>query len=613
MRLIRKRFDGFAQRACAVAVGLALAAPALANPNGGAVVSGQATFQVNGKTLTITNTPGAIINWQGFSIRADELTRFLQQSPVSTVLNRVVSASPSEILGRLQSNGRVFLVNPNGIVFGPGSQVDVAGFAASTLGISNADFASGRHIFAGTGAEGRIVNQGEITTPAGGKVFLIAPQVENTGIIRAPSGEIVLAAGSTVRLVDANFPSIHVEVSAEGKDLPLGSLAGSGKVFAYLVRQAGLVSASAASVGDGGKVVLKSAGDVQVAAGSRTESVGATGGAVVVQAAQLVAFAGAIDTRGTAATAGPVRLEARELIAFTGSIDARSAATTGGSVAVEAPRVILAYAGSIDVSGANGGGKVAVIAEQLVFSGTIVARAEKSGDGGAVEVSGRQALVFSGRVDTRAASGKDGTLLIDPARITVVAGSPGMPPALADGTWAASEDAGAQTVGAADLTNLLRTTSVTLQATESIVVAADAVIESSVAGRALTLQAPMVVFQGAFRAVQATADLNIRATSAQVTQAARVELGGGRLDVAAQVANLEPAVAAQRPSTQETMQRAAATTPPEVTRLRDEVRAEIARDNARLAEAMSQSCSKAGAPRQGCTVGTPAKRFAFSG
>jgi len=612
MGLMRKGLEDFSQRACAFAVGLALAAPALANPNGATVVSGQATFQVNGKTLTITNTPGAIINWQGFSIRADELTRFLQQSPVSTVLNRVVSASPSEILGRLQSNGRVFLVNPNGIAFGPGSQVDVAGFAASTLNISNADFASGRHVFSGTGGEGRIVNQGEIVTPAGGKVFLIAPQVENTGIIRAPSGEIVLAAGSTVRLVDANFPSIHVEVSADGKDLPLGSLAASGKVFAYLVKQAGVVSASAASVGDGGRVVLNSAGDVQLASGSRTEAAGANGGSVVLQAAQLAAFSGAIDVSGFAAAGGLVQVEARERIAFTGSIDARSLAAKGGSVTVEAPRVVLAYAGSIDVSGASGGGKVAVIAEQLVFSGTIVAQANKAGDGGDVEVSGRQALVFAGSVDTRAARGKDGTLLIDPARITVVAGSQGMPPALADGTWATNEDAGAQTVGAGDLTNLLRTTSVTLQATESIVVAADAVIESNVAGRTLTLQAPTVVFQGTFRAMQASANLGIRATNAQMAQSARVELGGGRLDVAAQVVNLEPAAAAQRPSTQESLQRAAATTPPEVARLRQEVLAEIARDNARLAEAMSQSCSKAGAPRQGCTVATPARRFAFS-
>jgi len=663
MGLIRKGFY-LPRRACAAAVAFALATPVLANPNGPAVVSGQATFQAAGKTLTVTNTPGAIIQWQGFSIAADELTRFLQQSPLSTVLNRVVGGNPSEILGRLQSNGRVFLVNPNGIVFGAGSQVDVAGFAASTLNISNADFLAGRQVFRGTGAEGRVVNHGEIVTPAGGRVLLVAPQVENNGVIRAPSGEIVLAAGSTVRLVDANFPSIQVEVSADGKDLPLGNLANAaaGKVFAFVVKQSGTVSATSA-VADGGRVVLKSAGDVQLASGSRTEAAGASGGSVVVQALQAVSFAGKVDTRGlvgaggsvkietpaalafsgtidtsSARTGGTVAIEAREIVAFAGTIDARgalgggtarieareflafsgtidasSATARGGVVTLVAPALQVSWSGRIDVSGATGGGQAAVLADRAQVAGTVLARAEQSGDGGAVEVSGRQSLVFIGSVDTRAPNGRDGTLLIDPARIEVVAGSTGMPAALADGTWSANEDSGTQRVGATDLTNLLRTTSVVLQATDGIVVAGDAAIESSVAGRTLTLQAPSVVFQGSFRAVAASADLAIRATSAQVTQGARIELAGGKLDIAAQKASFEPAIAAQRPATAEAQQRAASAVPPDVARLRAEIDAEIARDNARLADSMAQSCARPGAPRQGCTIGSPAKRFAFAG
>ena len=89
--------------ACALGAGAALA-----NPNGASVVSGQASIVSSGKTLTVTNTPGAIIQWQGFSIAADELTRFIQQSSRSSVLNRVVGQDPSILLGRMQSNGRVF-------------------------------------------------------------------------------------------------------------------------------------------------------------------------------------------------------------------------------------------------------------------------------------------------------------------------------------------------------------------------------------------------------------------------------------------------------------------------------------------------------------------------
>ena len=109
----------------------------LANPVGPAVASGAATFATVGKTLTVTNSPSAIINWQGFSIGAGETTRFAQQSAASAVLNRVIGQDPSAILGTLSSNGRVFLLNPNGIVFGVGSRVDVAGLMASTLNLSN--------------------------------------------------------------------------------------------------------------------------------------------------------------------------------------------------------------------------------------------------------------------------------------------------------------------------------------------------------------------------------------------------------------------------------------------------------------------------------------------
>ncbi|MGB5396892.1 MAG: filamentous hemagglutinin N-terminal domain-containing protein, partial [Gammaproteobacteria bacterium] len=107
---------------------------AFANPTGATVVNGSATFsQPNSSTLAITNSPGAIINWQQFNIGANEVTRFIQQNASSAVLNRVTGLSPSEIFGALNSNGRVFLVNGNGIVFGPNATINTSGFIASTL------------------------------------------------------------------------------------------------------------------------------------------------------------------------------------------------------------------------------------------------------------------------------------------------------------------------------------------------------------------------------------------------------------------------------------------------------------------------------------------------
>ena len=138
------------QHATAIAVAVAscfTAGNALANPYGFSIVNGQVFVNYNGNVLNVTNSPGAIINWQGFSIGVNEITRFIQQSASSTVLNRVTGVDPSIILGTLQSNGRVFLINPNGVVFGVGSKVDVSGLVASSLNLSNADFAAGKNRF----------------------------------------------------------------------------------------------------------------------------------------------------------------------------------------------------------------------------------------------------------------------------------------------------------------------------------------------------------------------------------------------------------------------------------------------------------------------------------
>ena len=185
---------------------------------------------------------------------------------------------PSTILGTLQSNGKVFLINPNGVLFGADSRVDVKGLVATTLNISNADFLAGRMNFSAGATAGSVVNQGRIATPGGGRVILIAPDVENSGIIHAPGGEVVLAAGRSVQLADSDNPDLHVVVSApKDQALNLGQIvAQSGRVGIYgnLVNQHGLVSADSAAVGPGGQIVFKASGTLALDAGSVTTANG---------------------------------------------------------------------------------------------------------------------------------------------------------------------------------------------------------------------------------------------------------------------------------------------------------------------------------------------------
>jgi filamentous hemagglutinin family protein len=145
--------------AAALAVAACFSGPVLANPTNPTVVHGTATFATAGNILNITNSHNAIINWGSFSIGINELTRFIQPSALSAVLNRVTGQDPSAILGALQSNGRVFLLNPNGIVFGAGAQINVAGLVASTLNLSNDDFLNNRMRFTDGAGAGSVVNQ----------------------------------------------------------------------------------------------------------------------------------------------------------------------------------------------------------------------------------------------------------------------------------------------------------------------------------------------------------------------------------------------------------------------------------------------------------------------
>ena len=230
---------------------LALAAMACAQaqstlPTGMQVAAGQASAQTQGNVLTVTNSANAILNWQSFSIGAQNSVRFVQPSASSQVLNRVTGNDPSAILGRLSSNGRVWLLNPNGVMFGQGARVDVAGLVASTLNIANEDWLAGRYALAGNGATpAGIVNQGELRTSLGGRVALVGGSVENQGLIEAPGGQVLLAAGRSIELVDTGAPNLAVRITApQGDVLNLGTLSAPGgriDVHGAAVNQQGLV------------------------------------------------------------------------------------------------------------------------------------------------------------------------------------------------------------------------------------------------------------------------------------------------------------------------------------------------------------------------------------
>ena len=408
-----------------VAAGLLLLSayrPALANPTGGTVTSGSAAITGSGSIMTVNQTTNkAVINWQSFSIGKGETVNFVQPGAGSVALNRVIGSDASAIYGSLNANGKVYLINPNGILFSSGAQVNVGGLVASTLNISDSDFVSGKYIFQKDGSAGSVVNKGTIT--ATNEVVLIGPKVANEGIIAAKVTG--LAAGNKVRL-DFNGDSLlNVAVNTSALN---GSATNCGTITAA-----------------GGLVVMN--------AGTKDALLGT-----------VINNSGVIRAQSVNNAGGVIRLEGN-IVVSSGTLDASGKAyrQTGGTVKVLGDTITLASGSSIDVSGDAGGGTaliggarqggaseyaatattvgkdVTINADAITtgnggnivvwsngttnFAGTITARGgAASGNGGSVEVSGKQMLEYKGHTDTTAVAGKTGSLLLDPGELTISTG-----------------------------------------------------------------------------------------------------------------------------------------------------------------------------------------------
>ncbi|MDU3293606.1 MAG: filamentous hemagglutinin N-terminal domain-containing protein, partial [Pseudomonas aeruginosa] len=183
-------------------LGLFCQAPAFALPSGATVVSGDAGFQTStdGRHMVIDQQSHKLItNWNEFSVRADERVSFHQPGQDAVALNRVIGRNGSDIQGRIDANGKVFLVNPNGVVFGKSAQVNVGGLVASTLDLADRDFLAGNYQFSGdSGAT--VSNAGSLKASEGGSIALLGARVSNDGVIQAQLGAVALGAGQGINL-----------------------------------------------------------------------------------------------------------------------------------------------------------------------------------------------------------------------------------------------------------------------------------------------------------------------------------------------------------------------------------------------------------------------------
>ncbi|WP_396331542.1 GLUG motif-containing protein [Burkholderia anthina] len=357
----RRAKPGSAKRIAAALSLLGFTAlPAFALPTGENITAGKADIvrENDGKSMLVNqHTDKLITNWNDFSIAGNERVSFHQPGTTSIALNRVVGNNGSQIQGQLDANGKVFLVNPNGVLFGSGAKINVGGLVASTQNIADADFLAGNYRFSGN-STASIVNDGHIAAADGGSVALLGARVSNNGVIQAKMGRISLGAGNAFKVnFDGNdLLSLQVEggavdaqasngglLKADGGEVLMTARA-AGNLLNAVVNNTGTIEAKGLA-SHAGKITLDG-GTVKVAGTLDTSAAeaGAPAGSIVTRGEQVrVARDVTVDTRagntaGTwtieAANAGVARSTADSLYPTDASIDAETLSSNLGTTNV---------------------------------------------------------------------------------------------------------------------------------------------------------------------------------------------------------------------------------------------------------------------------------------
>ncbi len=521
----------------AMVVGIPLAVRA--NPSGGTVVAGSATVGApNASTLVVTQSSNrAIIDWSSFSIGAGELTKFIQPTAASALLNRVTGADPSNLLGSLQSNGQIFLINRNGIVVGQGARIDAGGFVASSLDASNAQFLAGGDLLLSGESGAAVANLGSIDASEG-NVYLVAQQVANTGSITAAKGTAALAAGTEVTLTQNGIDHVLIGAGAVGAS-------GSG---AQVLNSGTIQAAQAELKAENGNLYALAINNTGVV---RATGVRQVGGHVFLTADGAVSVSGTLEADGTAAGGQIIISGSSVALAATASVSANGA-SQGGVVLVGGDRaggsnpttdlspIPVANAGTttvaagarISADGAVGnGGQVVVWSDRVTdFEGAISARGGPGHVGGFAEVSSHGVLNFTGTADLTAAGGAMGTLLLDPEDVVISSGTT-FNGSISSGSFTPSGDSSILNV--TDLETALGTGNVIVTTGSTGAQAGNITLASALtwtppgAGSSLALTAAGGVFINATLTVPANGGLTVTTGTGGITQSAPITQAAG--------------------------------------------------------------------------------------
>ncbi|GEM_PF-2068055 len=447
--------------AITVCLAFCLAFPRLAFslPSDASVNQGSATITESGDSMIIDQQSDRVsIDYQGFDIGVHEQVIFQQPSINSVALNRVIGNDASSILGLMKSNGQVFLINPNGIVFGESAHIDVGGLIASTLNIDDQDFMAGNYQFSGE-QSAAIINDGLIQAAKNGMLVFIGDELVNHGEMGAEQGHIELIAADDVtieRIGDSvSIVSSRASISALIQNHGLIEANGGAVVFnadamsaldQTVVNNTGVVRANRIEEHNGEIYITGSHGDL-IIDGELVSSATGNGNAGVIElSGDRIAVLGQINASGDlAGNGGNVSISANDVIVLADGAEVSADAGErgdGGNIIAFSPGTSLFQSGA-NLSATGG---------------------SEAGDGGFIEVSGLEKVEIFGQVNTSAAAGETGTFYIDPYDITIssAVSANGAFDALDPNSWEGSGVGTSSTINNAAITAALASSDVTI-------------------------------------------------------------------------------------------------------------------------------------------------------
>ena len=357
-------------------------------PTGGAYVAGSGSISTTGGTTTIDQSSArGVINWQGFSVGAGASVRFNNGS--GATLNRVTGAQSSSLLGHIGATGTVFLINPNGVVIGPGGTVVTGGsFIASTRDTPNSTFMKGGNVILSGSSAGTVTNAGKITSTSG-NVVLVGASVSNKGTVSAAGGTAALLAGNQVVLSEVDGPSgIYIVADSKAK----GNVTNTGRIRA--------AAATLASAG----------GNVYALAGNREGLVQATGTTRVNGQVWLSAPHGTVTVESTTLKATSADGSGGIIRANGRAVNLRGKAVLNASASKAGRK-----GGHILVGTDSMGGTNLARSTTLASGVTLKATGKGTGAGGTIETSAHTLAVGAATIS----AGPGGSWLLDPDDLTI--------------------------------------------------------------------------------------------------------------------------------------------------------------------------------------------------